>query len=95
MILWLSFALACSPFAQSSPLPCILYASCQFSAALVCYEDIYVDRVYSEETAALLGDRLRAWVTNEYQHSGLGDDGAKVWRTLTGMTSGEVVIPSP
>jgi hypothetical protein len=71
---------------QDTAVPC---------AALVCYEDLYVDRVFSEETAALLGDQMRIWVTNEFQHSGLSDDPARVWKTLTGMNSGEVMIPSP
>merc|ERR1712129_642377 len=43
-------------------------------ACLVSYDDIYVERTYSEETAALLGDGCKLWITNEHQHSGLADD---------------------
>ena len=43
-------------------------------AALVSYEDIYVERAFSEATARLLGGRAQLWITNEFQHSGLRDD---------------------
>ena len=33
-------------------------------AALVSYEDIYVDRRFSETTAAMLGGKARCWITN-------------------------------
>jgi hypothetical protein len=39
-------------------------------AAAVYYEDMYVDRELSLDTAARIG-RCRTWVTNEYQHDGL------------------------
>jgi pimeloyl-ACP methyl ester carboxylesterase len=44
-------------------------------AASVYADDMYVDREYSEATAALL-PRLRVWLTNEYEHDGLrrGDE---------------------
>ena len=62
-------------------------------AALVSYEDIYVERAFSEETAAMLGGRARVWVTNEFQHSGLRDDPSVLERLLA-MSKGEVCIPS-
>ena len=70
---------------RDTPVPC---------AALVSYDDIYVERAFSEATARLLGDKCAVWVTNEFQHSGLRDDGERVFTTLLGMTRGEVVIPS-
>jgi len=62
-------------------------------ACLVSYEDIYVERAFSEQTAAMLGGRARCWITNEYQHSGLRDDPA-VFEKLLAMSKGEVAIPS-
>ena len=70
---------------RDTPVPC---------AALVSYDDIYVERGFSEDTARLLGDRCALWVTNEYQHSGLRDDGERVFTTLLAMTRGEATIPS-
>ena len=62
-------------------------------AALVSYEDIYVERAFSEATAAMLGGRARLWITNEFQHSGLRDD-PSVFEKLLAMSKGEVAIPS-
>ena len=62
-------------------------------AALVSYEDIYVERAFSEQTAALLGGRARLWITNEFQHSGLRDD-PSVFDRLLAMSKGEIAIPS-
>ena len=62
-------------------------------AALVSYEDIYVERSFSEATAAMLGGRARLWITNEFQHSGLRDD-PSVFDRLLAISKGEVAIPS-
>ena len=62
-------------------------------AALVSYEDVYVERGFSEQTAQLLGGRARLWITNEFQHSGLRDD-PKVFERLLAMSKGEEAIPS-
>ena len=62
-------------------------------AALVSYEDIYVERAFSEATARLMGDRASLWITNEFQHSGLRDD-PSVFERLLAISKGEVVIPS-
>jgi len=53
-------------------------------AALVYAEDMYVERRYSEETAAGIGN-LRLWLTNEYQHDGLHADGERVLGRLIRM----------
>jgi len=63
-------------------------------AALVSYEDIYVERAFSEATAALLGERAALWITNEFQHSGLKDEPAVVFERLLAMSKGELAIPS-
>jgi len=46
-------------------------------AAIVYDEDMYVERSYSLELAALLRN-IKVWVTNEYVHSGLRDDGYRI-----------------
>ena len=63
-------------------------------AALVSFEDIYVERAFSEATGALLGDRASLWITNEFQHSGLRDQPALVFDRLLAMSKGELAIPS-
>ncbi|CAM9563167.1 unnamed protein product [Scytosiphon promiscuus] len=62
-------------------------------AAAVYYDDIYVEREFSEETSKILPD-CKIWVTNRYQHSGLREDGNTVLDTLLGMTTGEIELPS-
>jgi pimeloyl-ACP methyl ester carboxylesterase len=47
------------------------------AAAIVYAEDMYVERAFSEETAAAIRG-LRPWVTNEYEHNGLRADGARI-----------------
>ncbi|MFN2489294.1 MAG: alpha/beta fold hydrolase [Actinomycetota bacterium] len=47
------------------------------AAAAVYAEDMYVERAYSEETAATIRG-LRPWITNEYEHDGLRADGARI-----------------
>ena len=42
-------------------------------AAAVYYDDMYVDSGLQLETAARVGN-LQAWVTNEYEHDGIGSD---------------------
>ena len=39
--------------------------------------DMYVERAFSEETAALIRG-LRPWITNEYEHDGLRVDGERI-----------------
>lgn len=58
-------------------------------AALMSYDDIYVERDYSEATAGMLR-WCRTWVSNEFQHSGLRDQGARVFDKLLAMAKGEV-----
>ena len=65
-------------------------------AALVSYDDVYVERTFSEDTARLLGgeDVCKLWVSNEFQHSGLRDYPTRVFDTLYSMTNGEISLPS-
>jgi hypothetical protein len=65
-------------------------ASCDVPAAAAVYaEDAYVDRTFSEETAALVPS-LRPWVTNEYEHNGLRADGDRILDRLIGLTRGRL-----
>ncbi|KAG0553341.1 hypothetical protein M758_12G002000 [Ceratodon purpureus] len=57
-------------------------------AAAVYYEDLYVNIALSEETASQIKD-IRVWVTNEYLHSGIREDGARVLDQLFGMLKGK------
>lgn len=59
-------------------------------AAAVYADDAYVERVFSEETAALVPS-LRVWVTNEFEHNGLRADGDRVLDRLIGMARGRLV----
>jgi pimeloyl-ACP methyl ester carboxylesterase len=56
-------------------------------AAAVYAEDMYVERAFSEETAAHIRG-LRPWLTNEYEHNGLRADGARVLGHLIDLARG-------
>jgi hypothetical protein len=66
------------------------------AAAAVYYEDMYVDFDASVLVASRGGplERCKLYVTNEYQHSGLRDDGARLFAKLHGMATGAVRTPS-
>jgi pimeloyl-ACP methyl ester carboxylesterase len=57
------------------------------AAAIVYADDIYVERTFSEETAALIRG-LRPWVTNEYEHDGLRADGDRILGRLIDLARG-------
>jgi pimeloyl-ACP methyl ester carboxylesterase len=57
------------------------------AAAAVYTDDLYVERRFSEETAASIRG-LRAWVTSEYEHNGLRADGAHVLGHLIDLARG-------
>ncbi|HEX3788509.1 MAG TPA: alpha/beta fold hydrolase [Pseudonocardiaceae bacterium] len=58
-------------------------------AAAIYAEDAYVDRRFSEETAALI-PTMRPWLTNEYEHNGLRANGAHVLDRLIRLARGHV-----
>ena len=58
------------------------------AAAAVYAEDMYVERVFSEETAARIKG-LRMWLTNEYEHDGLRKD-ERVFERLIDLARGRV-----
>ena len=53
-------------------------------AAVVYYDDMYVHREFSQETADLVPN-MKLWVTNEYEHNGLRADGEAVLSRLLAM----------
>ena len=57
------------------------------AAAAIYPEDPYVERVFSEETAAAIRG-LRPWVTNEYDHNGLRADGDRILGRLIDLARG-------
>lgn len=58
-------------------------------AAAVYYNDMYVERTFSEEAAATIAN-CRIWVTSEYEHNGVRAAGDTVLGRLIGMVRGEV-----
>jgi pimeloyl-ACP methyl ester carboxylesterase len=53
-------------------------------AASIYYDDMYVERAFSEETAQTIRG-LKAWVTNEHEHNGLRADGERVLGKLLSL----------
>jgi pimeloyl-ACP methyl ester carboxylesterase len=58
-------------------------------AAAMYYNDMYVDRLLSEEAASIIKGS-KVWATSEYEHNGLRADGEKLLGRLFGMVRGEV-----
>jgi len=67
--------------------PAVLAANEVPCAAVIYAEDMYVEREFSEETAARVTG-LRPWVTNEFEHNGLWADGSRVLRRLLDLVGG-------
>jgi len=57
------------------------------AAAAIYAEDMYVERVFSEETGARIRG-LRPWVTSEYEHNGLRADGRRILGRLIDLARG-------
>ncbi|KAH9604144.1 hypothetical protein KSS87_010484, partial [Heliosperma pusillum] len=57
-------------------------------AASLYYDDLYVNFKLAMETADHISG-IRRWVTNEYMHSGLRDNGIHVYDQLMGMLNGK------
>lgn len=60
-------------------------------ASATYYEDLYVDFQLAQETASKI-QGIRQWVTNEYMHSGVRDDGARILERLLGMVRGSIPL---
>lgn len=57
------------------------------AAAAIYAEDPYVERIFSEETAAQVPG-LRPWLTSEYEHNGLRADGQRILGRLIDLARG-------
>jgi pimeloyl-ACP methyl ester carboxylesterase len=57
------------------------------AAAVIYAEDMYVERAFSEETAAAIHG-LRPWLTNEYEHDGLRQEGGRILGRLLDLLQG-------
>jgi pimeloyl-ACP methyl ester carboxylesterase len=57
-------------------------------AAAVYYDDMYVHREFSEETARIVPN-MKLWITNQYEHNGLRADGEAVVGRLLEMVRGQ------
>ncbi len=57
------------------------------AAAAVYANDMYVERAFSERTAADIRG-LRPWVTSEYEHDGLRADGERILGRLIDLARG-------
>jgi hypothetical protein len=60
-------------------------------AAASYVEDMYVDFDLAAETAAAIRG-CRVWSTSEYRHSGIRDDGARIFERLLGMARGASLL---
>lgn len=67
----------------------VLSANIVPAAAAVYAEDPYVERTFSERTAAEV-PKLRLWLTNEYDHDGLRKDGERVLGRLLDLARGRI-----
>ncbi|MGH2786429.1 MAG: alpha/beta fold hydrolase [Actinomycetota bacterium] len=66
--------------------PHVLHANEVPVAAAIYVNDMYVERAFSEETAATIRG-LRSWITSEYEHDGLRAD-ARVLARLLDLVAG-------
>jgi hypothetical protein len=57
------------------------------AAAAIYVEDMYVERSFSEETAAQIRG-IRTWITNEYEHNALRVDGERILGRLIDLARG-------
>jgi pimeloyl-ACP methyl ester carboxylesterase len=67
--------------------PEVLAANEVPAAAAIYVQDMYVEREFSEQTAARIRG-LRPWITNEYEHDGLRSDGDRVLGRLIDLARG-------
>jgi pimeloyl-ACP methyl ester carboxylesterase len=58
-------------------------------AAVIYANDMYVDRELSEETAGRVRN-LRPWLTSEYEHNGIREDGAHILDRLIALARGQI-----
>ncbi|KAL3799332.1 hypothetical protein ACHAW5_001269 [Stephanodiscus triporus] len=66
------------------------------AASVSYFDDLYVDFDLSMKLVSRGGplEGVKVWITNEYQHSGLRDDGANIVCKLVSMAKGTIHVPS-
>ena len=66
------------------------------AAAAVYYDDMYVDFDACMQVTKHGGplEKCKVWISNEYQHSGLRDNGAFIFEKILGMAKGTDCTPS-
>lgn len=66
------------------------------AASATYYDDMYVDFNCAMKLLQCGGplEGVKVWVTNDYQHSGLRDDGANIVCKLVSMAKGSIHVPS-
>jgi hypothetical protein len=66
------------------------------AASVSYYDDMYVDFDCAMKLVKRDGpmEGVKVWITNEYQHSGLRDDGANILSKLVSMAKGTLHVPS-
>jgi pimeloyl-ACP methyl ester carboxylesterase len=69
--------------------PGVLRANRVPCVAAIYYEDMYVERTFSEETASMIRG-IKTWVTNEYEHNPLRADGERLLDRLLAILPGEL-----
>lgn len=70
--------------------PAVLRANQIPCVAAIYYDDMYVERAFSEETAGMIRG-VKTWITNEYEHNALRADGERLLDRLLGMLRGTIV----
>lgn len=58
-------------------------------AAAIYYDDMYVERTFSEETAQNIAG-IKLWITNQYEHNGLRADGEVILDRLIKLARGMI-----
>jgi pimeloyl-ACP methyl ester carboxylesterase len=69
--------------------PAVLRANTVPGVAAIYYNDMYVERRFSEETAQNIKG-MQVWVTNEYEHNGLRAEGEIILGGLLSLLHGEI-----
>lgn len=54
-------------------------------------EDVYVDVNLSQETITKVRG-LRQWLTNEFKHSGIRDDGTRIFDRLLNIVRDQILL---
>jgi pimeloyl-ACP methyl ester carboxylesterase len=67
--------------------PKVLRANAVPGVAVIYYNDMYVNRIFSEETAQTIHG-MKVWITNEYEHNGLRADGEALLSRLLDILHG-------